>query len=177
MISQPLPDEFDGGDPHGLVYNADELQEDATTILLMKDCGDRLEKLYPGYAWALQPDPRGGILNLRALKLHGTWGYVLKLVDIQHDPRRRKLIAAAGEILERFHQPRGPYNYEAWKNAPRDLAGDLLPNISDKSGRTRRRARDDSLTRAVKTGEVDLSYEDRGNQRAIMISPGKKDAA
>lgn len=148
-----------GGDPEGIVYHPGEIAEHASAVGLAKEIGDWLERTYPGYGWGITVDPRGGVIHLRALKLHGEWGYVLKLADVQSDPHRREVRRAAGEILERFRQPLGPYSYEAWRRAPRDVSGMLRPDISDKEARTRRRARDDAFTQAVKRGCMSVRRE------------------
>lgn len=169
---------YDGGDPHGIVHSPDELDEHASAVLLAKDIANYLEHTYPGWAWAVETDPRGGIVNLRALKLSGEWGYILKLAWIQDDPvvRRRLVLKAAGEILERYGMPRAGYSYEAWKAGPRDIAGNPKPDLSDKSLKTRRRYRDEALTTAVKNGAVLLKVQDTptatGTHRRILLAGG-----
>ena len=124
MTAPQAASPFDGGDPEGLVYHPDHIQEHASAVLLSKDIANYLEKHYPGgWAWAVSVDPRGGVVNIRSLTCSGDWGIVLKLEWVQRDPvaTRRLTIAAGGEILERFGLRPGPYNYQAWQAAPRDI--------------------------------------------------------
>lgn len=145
----------------GFVSRAEDVQDaKASTILLMKGIGDALEKHYPGWMWAIQPDDRGGVLNIRSLRLSGEWGYVFLLRDIQDDPRHQKAVRAAGEILERFGVPRGTYRYADWKGAPKDIGGVAFADITDKPLKVRRHQRDAALTGAVRSGRVKLTYQD-----------------
>lgn len=170
---------YDGGDPHGIVYKPDHIEEHASAVLLSKDVADYLEREYPGWLWALSVDPRGGVASIRSLRLSGEWGFMLKLDWIQHDPvaRRRIVLAAAGEVLERFGMPVGPFNREKWLAGPRDIAGNPKPDLSDKHARVRRRYRDEALTQAVKNGEVTLRWQDSqradgSTHRRILIASG-----
>lgn len=152
--------------PEDLVDHPDDIQEHASAVLISKDVADVLDKTYPGWLWAVSIDPRGGVFNIRSLRLSGEWGYILKLDWIQHDPkvRRRLVLAAAAEVLERFGMRVGPYDYAMWAAGPRDLAGNPRPILTDKSKRVQRFARDQALTNAVREGKVVVRHED--SQRA-----------
>lgn len=148
------------GSPEGYVGTPDQLKCSAATILLVKGIGDALERHYPGWGWAIQPNERGGVLNIRALRLSGEWGYVLLLRKIQDDPRHTEAIRAAGEILERFRVPRGMYRYEDWKATRKDIAGLAHADISDKAAKVQRTQRDAALTNAVRNGSVKIDVTD-----------------
>lgn len=170
--------EFDGGDPHGLVFHPGQLREHASAVLLAKDFADYLEKAYPGWLWAISVDPRGGVTSLRSMLLSGEYGVILKLDWVQHDPRvaKKLVLNAAAEILERFGMPVGPFDKDAFHAGPKDVAGRPKPDLSDKHQRIRRQHRDEALTAAVKSGEVTIRYEDTrvesGTHRRILIASG-----
>jgi len=68
----------------------------------------KLNELYPGHLWAthLNSDRTGGVLIIRNLAHSSRWGYVLHLDKLHHDPGLKKVMRAAGEMLERANQPR-----------------------------------------------------------------------
>jgi hypothetical protein len=173
----PAPAADPNGDPEGLVYHPDDIVEHGSAVLLSKDIGNYLEKHYPGWAWAVSADPRGGVFNIRSLKCSGEWGVVLLLEWIQRDPKvaQRYAIAAGGEILERFGIRPGPYSYDAWAAAPRDVSGMLRPDLSDKHAKIRRFQRDQAFSRAVAEGSVqvrtqDTARADGSTHRRIIVS-------
>ena len=153
-----------------------------STVLLVKRAPDLLEKHYPGWAWAVQPDERGGVMNIFSFKLSGEWGYRFRLKDVQGDPKvcDPKIVRAGGEILERFGVPRGKYSYELWKATRKDIAGVAKADLSDKSAKVRRRQRDDALGDALKRGLVKLQYRDTptptGVYREVAIKFGDGNA-
>lgn len=167
------------GDPEGIVTNPKALDMSAASVLLAKRIGDTLESLYPGWLWAIEVDERGGVTTIRSLRLSGRWGWLVKTVDIQDDPRLKLIVKGAGEILERFGQPRGRYDYARWADSQKRM-GLTAFDVSDKSLRVRRAARDQQLTQAVKEGRVRLHVEDRqtptGTQRRIWVAPGRNHA-
>jgi hypothetical protein len=180
MTRVTSPQKYDGGQPHGLVYRPDDIEEHASAVLLAKDIADYLEKEYNGWLWAIEVNSKGGTFNIRSLRLSGEWGYVGKLAWVD-DPvaRKRIVLAGAGEILERYGMKAGTYNHEAWANGPRDLAGRPKPDLSDKRTKVQRRARDEALTQAVKDGEVTVRYEDShlrdgSRHRRILIASAPK---
>ena len=165
---------MDGGQPEGFVQRPDDLQCKATTVLLVKGIGDAPEKRFPGWLWAIQPNERGGVLNIRALRLSGEWGYMLLLSELQNDPTYMKAVRAAGEILERFRVPRGCYSYAQWAAAPKDIAGMAHADVTDKATKVQRTQRDLALTNAVQNGSVRITYEDSagGTHRRILVTGG-----
>jgi hypothetical protein len=145
------------------VSEASDLQCSASLVLLVKRMADLLERHYPGWMWCVQPDERGGVVNLFSLRLSGEWGYRFRIMDIQGDPKvcDPKIVRAGGEILERFRVPRGTYKYSDWKQAPKDIAGLARADISDKKASVRRLQRDLSLTDALRFGTAKLLMRQR----------------
>ena len=153
---------IDGGQPEGFVSHADQLDARASTVVLCKVVGDALERHYPGWMWAIQPDELGGILSIMALRLSGEWGYVFKLADLQGDAKVavQKVMRGGGEILERFGVPRGTYRYADWAATRKDIAGMAIADLNDKSAATRRYQRDAALSTAMQQGTVKLLVRD-----------------
>lgn len=181
MRGLKMIDPFDGGDPHGMVFHPDDIREHSSAVLLVKDMANQLEKSYPGWAWAVQPDPRGGVINIFSLRLSGEWGVILKYEWVQRDPvaTRRITLAAGAEILERFGMRPGPYSYEVWSNGPKDVAGQPKPDLSDKHTKIQRHHRDFALTQAVRQGDVKIRFEDtrideNRTHRRILIASGSE---
>ena len=167
---------MDGGQPEGYVRTAEQLQCSAATILLVKGIGDALERHYPGWAWAVQPDERGGVLNIFSLRLSGEWGYRFLLRDVQDDPTHAREIMAGGEIQVRFGVPRSGYSYEVWKLTRKDIAGLARADVTDKAAKVQRTQRDEALTNAVRNGSVRIKYEDTVGRdqthRRIIVTGG-----
>jgi hypothetical protein len=161
------------------VFDLSDLKCNASTILLVKRAADLLEKHYPGWAWAVQPDERGGVMNVFSLKLSGEWGWRFLLKDIQGDPKvaDRRIVSAGGEILERFGVPRSGYRYESWKGTVKDISGVARADITDKSRSVQRRQRDQALTDALNNGMARLKVKDTptetGVYREIAIQVGE----
>lgn len=169
---QPKKDPY--ADPEGIVTSPNDLQCRASTVILVKQCADLLERHYPGWLWAVQPDERGGVINIRSLRLSGLWGYILHTKNIQHDPQLKLVLKAGGEILERFGQKRGPYDYQRWQ-AQKNKFGLKDFDISDKDAKIRKRRNDDDFTDAIKSGRLKLRVEDRktatGTHRTLYVQP------
>lgn len=184
MSTQRTPSRPDPlADPDGIVTTASQLQARASTVLLVKDIADKLERLYPGWLWAVQPDERGGVINIFSMRLSMRWGYRLHTKNVQQDPHRRDAMRAGGEILDRFGMPRGRYDRSKWQAAKRYI-GSVAMDISDRSQQEQRRYRDDEFTRAVRSGEIELKVKDyktaTGTHRELYINPSalweKRDA-
>lgn len=74
-------------------------------LIACKNAGDMLERHYPGWEWSVYV--ADGIMQIRATKLSGEYGYVLHVDKIDNDLKRVK--NAGGEILERFGMRRGGF--------------------------------------------------------------------
>lgn len=82
----------------------------------MPMAGDILRALvdaYPGYPWFVMI--RGGVVQVRISSWSHNWGMALHYSDIAHDAndRRRQVIRAAGEFLERARMARARATGEA----------------------------------------------------------------
>lgn len=120
-----------GADPEGVATHPDELLVNASLQILCKDSADLLVRHYPGFLWAVEPDERGGIINIYCLNFHDQWGYTIKTADLQMDPRRREVIRAGGELLRRFHYKGSRFNVQAANAVPRGIDGRAIPDVSD----------------------------------------------
>lgn len=121
-----------GADAEGVVTHPDQLSahNHASTVILVKDIADILVKRYPDWAWAVQPDERGQVINIYNLHCHTEYAYTIRMDDIMYDPRRREAYKAGHDILRRFRQP-DRMNPEKLAESPRDAKGMLIPDISD----------------------------------------------
>lgn len=141
------------GDPEGTVFDPNALNVSAATLTLVKNAADVLEKQYPGWLWAIQPDERGGIINIFASRLSLQWGYTLKTETVQADPRMRRVVRAAGELIERFGYRPGPFRLDTFNAGKRHL-GLPTADVSDLSKRAQRDYRTSSLQDAVSSGRA-----------------------
>lgn len=141
------------GDPEGYCLDANALDASASTVILVKNCADFLEKQYPGWMWAISPDERGGVVNLFSMRLSGRWGYTFKTVTLQNDPSNRALMRGAGELLERFGHRAGPYNHDRWSTGA-TLMGLPRADVSDKGRREQRDFRTDSIKQGLRDGSA-----------------------
>lgn len=73
-----------------------------TIVSLHNNLIKALRKAYPQWAdwWHISIDSRGGIVQVRNLRLSGDMGFVLHITDI--DPEMRRVRQMAGELFERF---------------------------------------------------------------------------
>lgn len=76
-------------------------EEMASEFKLAKECADLLQSHYPGHLWAVSINTEGGIAVVKNMAISTIYGYVIHLVNLLNDPKRRKIIKAGGEILER----------------------------------------------------------------------------
>jgi hypothetical protein len=110
--------------------------------------------------WAIQPFEGGGIIKIFSLRLSGEFGFMMKIANIQNDPKRQLAVDAGGEILERYGMPRGRYRRSLMSGRLRDLRGNLIPDITDKPGAEQRKHRDREFTKAVHEGKANIRIED-----------------
>ena len=88
---------------------------------------DRLDMAYPSFngLWRVAVDPVGGIVQVTNLMLTGRWGFILKIASI--DPEGRKVVMAAGELLERYRVSRARVvDLNDIAAMPRDRRGELI---------------------------------------------------
>mgnify|MGYP005647555935 FL=1 len=90
---------------------------------LCRSIGETLQKHYPGHAWMLEV--AGGMVNIHNT-INMKMGFRVRLSDAYNDPGLKRFIKAGGELLERAKQSRGKFDEATWRNAPKDLRGDVV---------------------------------------------------
>lgn len=67
---------------------------------------------YPGHDWHVLV--KGGVMHVKARNIHPQWGMCLHYTQLKDDAteRKRSIVRAAGEFLERAHLKRGAANGE-----------------------------------------------------------------
>lgn len=151
------------GEAEGVVTNPSMLDRynHASTVILCKDIADLLVKRYPGWAWAVQPQEFGGVINIYNIHLHTSYAYTIVMDDIMNDPRRREAVRAGGEILRRFRMP-DRMDPERLKEAPRDARGQCIPDISDFKNRKERQNAEIAL--GLATGKMEIIEDSQGHR-------------
>lgn len=78
-------------------------RDDSMAMEMLRD----LSAAYPGHSWFVVI--RGGIVHVKDMDISPHWGMCLHYSDIKDDAKERKrsLIRAAGEFLERANLKRG----------------------------------------------------------------------
>ncbi len=79
---------------------------------LARDVRHILETHYPGWIWGVEIPEGQNVVIVRNLDCdpHGKYGMVLHRDKL--DPTLQKVVAAAGEFLERYRMRRGAYREE-----------------------------------------------------------------
>lgn len=96
----------DSGDPGGLRARYDLWVARRTTELL--------ERAYPGHPWLVEADSGKGVVTLSLpILMGGNWVYLIKWADLT--PAR--VVAAGGEVLERYRLPRGRFDLSRFLEA------------------------------------------------------------
>lgn len=90
----------------------------ATVLVLQNNLIKALHKAYPLWKdnWHIVIDTRGGIVQIRNTAISGKMGFVMHIMQI--DPEMRKVVRAAGELLERY-------------NIARKKGGDIRQALAD----------------------------------------------
>ena len=95
---------------------------DAMDLALAKEIAAKLLEVYPGYGWVIDVDSRNGIATIlcgqvqNALCTNFPYKFIIKLDQLASQKITvKKVIMAAGEILERANLPRGAWNGETPK--------------------------------------------------------------
>lgn len=95
-------------------------EHDDADVKLALACGQTLAWHYPGWAWEVIADSRGGVIHVRNHDLHGRWGYTIKMARAQSpNDLAHEVMLAGGTLLEAWGCPRGPKTEEA--------ASDIMP--------------------------------------------------
>lgn len=100
----------------------------ANEMITAKRAAERLHQHYPGHLWGVSVE--GSRLIVRNMSLAGDWGYVLFIPHIYSaSSMDADVIRAGGEILERYHQPRGEVDFGHLIALPTDYAGRHRPDL------------------------------------------------
>ncbi len=91
----------------------------------------RLEQAYPNFtgAWRVCINEIGGTIEVTNLLLSGKMGFLMHIAKI--DPEGRKVVRAAGELLERYRIARSGGRVAALEQVfgqARDFRGELRPD-------------------------------------------------
>lgn len=87
---------------------------------MAKEINETLHLAYPNNSWWVRID--GGLVIIKHFSISGTCGMVRKYRDLAGDAmhRRREVIRAAGELLERAGLRRGAYEEQVVKKLEHD---------------------------------------------------------
>lgn len=94
----------------GIAYTE---SRDPANLPLAKEIVETLTFAYPNHSWWVRID--GGLVIIKHFGISGVVGMVRRYDALAHDAlvRKRDVILAAGELLERAGLPRGAYQGEA----------------------------------------------------------------
>lgn len=94
----------------GLAYAE---SENPANLPMAKEMLETLHAAYPNHSWWVRID--GGVVIIKHFSISGTCGMVRPFHIIAHDAqaRKRDIIRAAGELLERANMKRGGYEEQA----------------------------------------------------------------
>jgi len=116
--------------PHPeLVTRPQDIQKHANLVTLCKDVGDHLNRMYPGWMWAIQIfDEWHEAISIKNLMLSNRYGHVLHTNGIlTRKAVLQSAMRAGGDVLERFGQPRGRC-HEDWETRSKwDAGGEAIP--------------------------------------------------
>ena len=89
----------------------------------------RLNAAYPAFEgyWTVMVNEQGGVIEVMNLMLSGKWGFLMHINKI--DAEGRKVVRAAGELLERYKISRSAIKSVAMQSlsvAPRNRFGELV---------------------------------------------------
>lgn len=93
-----------------------------------KRVSETLNKHYPGYMWAVNVDSETGMVQVRNFSLSGLWGFNLHMNKVQEDVHGKLIIAAGGEILERFRVRVGRANNTELEGIKTNEIGLIVPD-------------------------------------------------
>jgi hypothetical protein len=96
-------------------YVAADVEHDRD-IPMAREIISALHAVYPGHEWFVLI--RGGIIQIKKMEWHANWGIALPYSDLKGDAmaRKRSVVRAAGEFLERGNAKRGGNTGEAVKH-------------------------------------------------------------
>ncbi len=94
--------------------------KDPANLPMAKEIAETLHQVYPNHSWSVRID--GGVVVIKNFSISGTCGMVRKYEALKGDAmvRRKDVIMAAGELLERAHLRRGAYEGQRVETLERD---------------------------------------------------------
>jgi hypothetical protein len=153
------------GAPEGTVHDPRQLRSLPGSLeMVVKDCGDWLERNYPGWAWVLQPNLTGQVVNLFSYRLHSNWAVIMHIDKIQEwDIRQKWLPRYAGELLERFGLPRVSFERarSEYMAKDRDFQGFLIPDVV---GSVTKLTKNQKLEIAMREGHTTFHRDGQGRE-------------
>ena len=96
---------------HGLFNDG---QFDAMNEWVVKEIGQKLAKVYPGYPWGVSAEVEHGICKIQLAGL-AQWGAIIKLETLKSDPNLNSVMRRAGELLETFKLARGEGDFSKFR--------------------------------------------------------------
>jgi hypothetical protein len=102
---------------------------DPADLPMAKEINETLHAVYPNHSWWVRID--GGLVIIKHFSISGTCGMVRKYADLAHDAlaRKRNVIMAAGELLERAGMKRGAYEAQPVTHLERDKDVKWQPQV------------------------------------------------
>lgn len=148
----------------GLVLDPNEIDAPAHMIGLIKRAGVILEKNFPDWKWCVVSNANGAQIIITSARIDTEWGVHRNLPKIQADPTDSWARSAGAEYLERygFHASGFRRQKDAYRNAPRNEKGVLIPDISD--GKPSRLLKELEYSRQIATGQA----------RMVTLRDGRK---
>jgi hypothetical protein len=170
QVERPAGIYDEGGEPEGVIQDVNNFHPGyhSSSIIIVKDIGTYLNKHYNGWAWMVQVNEFGHMIEIFNQHLHPTYGYRIRMEDIMNDPSRKAIKQGAGEILERFGMARHGLcgeNLTRLAEALRDGAGNCIPDISDLNDKKANTQAD--IARKIAKGDIRI-FEVNG-QKMVRI--------
>lgn len=157
-----------GAQAEGVANSPDELVGlHGSMHILCKDTADLLVRHYPGFLWAVQPDIEARVINIYCLNFHDSWGYTIKVSQLDMDPDRREVVRAGAELLRRFRYPGTKFDMDAANNVPRGPDGKAIPDLSDFAPSRKKAQSEAELAIAEGRGEI----IDLNGERLLAVKP------
>lgn len=91
--------------------------------------GQHLAKLYTGYHWMVDVNLFGGVCAIKNLTLHGDFGFVLHMDQLENDQDLQTVTFAGGELLERCNLPRTFRPEDFTERVDLDIRGNVIGDI------------------------------------------------
>lgn len=143
------------GEPEGEILDPKAYQNHSSLVTCATEIGTALNRKYPGWAWAIQINEKGRMINIFNHALHRDWGYTIRADEIEHGNAYKIAVKGGGEILERFGQPRGPFDMAKYVAMEKDFTGQGIPILNDlEHAQARRVLKKRKLDEAIRAGRV-----------------------